>query len=153
MYNKPYVISPPFPNTHLLPKSWSQVRLELQSLACIAPRGREGERRERWEESFCCYVLWVSPIWRIHGQADFEGWHSNVVCRSAQWNYLGSLKSTVEKCLCALQQPYCKSSHITICREADSRLCLTETLWAVIWAALVSKPHAFQLHPFHKVTA
>lgn len=52
--------------SHMLTRSLPPI-LELQSLACIAPEGGRGE--ERWEESFCCYVLWESPVWRIYGQA------------------------------------------------------------------------------------
>lgn len=110
MHNKPYVNS--FPS----PQSWSQVRLELWSLACIAPKGER--RGERWEESFCCYVLWESPVWRIYGLADSESWHGNVVCRSARVKQLRQpLKHTGRKALSC--NAYCTSFHITILQKKN----------------------------------
>lgn len=99
--------------THSLPPILeSSEAIELWSLAsaCIAAKG--GRRGERWEESFCCYVLWESPVWRIYGLADSESWHGNVVCRSATVKQLrqppkltGGIVLSCKVC--------CKSLHIT----------------------------------------
>lgn len=35
-----------------------------------------------WEESFCCYVLWESPFWRMYGQAGFLRADTTLLCRS-----------------------------------------------------------------------
>lgn len=35
-----------------------------------------------WEESFCCYVLWESPVWRMYGQAGFLRPDTALLCRS-----------------------------------------------------------------------
>lgn len=65
MHNKPYVNPVPFPPI-LEPSEAGAERAEPGPQS--SNQGEGGRREERWEESFCCYVHWESPVWRIYAQ-------------------------------------------------------------------------------------
>lgn len=118
--------------------------IELWSQACVAAKG--GRRGERWEESFCCYVLWESPVWRIYGLADSESWHGNVVCRSATVKQLRQPpKHSGGKVLsCSV---CCKSPHVTRVQRRSNAACVkSDLLWLDMVTTLLLHTCSHQLN-------